>query len=57
MPNVIVTKKALVSAVQSSGRLVPVFPSILTNTKNLRAKQDAYIERMIARDLLAERAR
>ena len=57
MPNVILTKKALVSAVQTNGRLVPVFPSILTNTKNLRAKQEAYVERMIQRDRESERVR
>lgn len=50
MPNVVVTKKALVSAVQSNGRLEPVFPSIMQNVKNLRAKQEAFIERMIQRD-------
>lgn len=50
MPNVILTKKALVSAKQPSGRLVPVFPSILANTKSLRAKQENYITKMIARD-------
>jgi hypothetical protein len=57
MPNVIITKAALVSARQSNGRLVPVFPSIMQNTKNLRAKQNDYIERMIARDRESERTK
>jgi len=49
------SKSALVSARQSNGRLVPVFPSLLTHTKSQRAKQDSYIERMIQRDLENER--
>lgn len=57
MPNVILTKKALVSARQPNGKLVPVFPSLMTHTKSLRAKQDNYIERMIQRDRESERAR
>lgn len=41
----------LVDARQPSGRLEPVFPSLLQGT----AKEEAYIERMIARDRAAER--
>lgn len=39
----------LVDARQSSGRLVPVFPSLMSDGMK-RAKEEAYIARMIERD-------